>query len=85
MVGTLVQVARLGGAVATTELNGQPGVMVDPFKLVQDSLDRIDELNPQLNAFIDVYADDALAEADAIGTGDERPFAGVPIAIRNKK
>ena len=28
MVGTLVQVARLGGSVATTELNGQPGVMV---------------------------------------------------------
>ncbi len=27
MVGTLGQVARLGGSVVTTELNGQPGVM----------------------------------------------------------
>jgi RNA polymerase sigma-70 factor (ECF subfamily) len=27
MVGTLAQVARLGGSVVTTELNGQPGIM----------------------------------------------------------
>ena len=27
MVGTLAQAARLGGSLATTELNGQPGVM----------------------------------------------------------
>jgi amidase len=54
-------------------------------ELVQTSLDRIEQLNPQLNAFVDVFADDALRAADAIGAGDERPFAGVPIAIKNNR
>ena len=27
----------------------------------------------------------ALATADEIGPGDERPFAGVPIAIKNNR
>jgi amidase len=54
-------------------------------ELVQASLDRIEALNPQLNAFVDVFADDALAAADAISPGDERPFAGVPIAIKNNR
>src|SRR3954466_7512496 len=54
-------------------------------ELVQASLQRIDELNPSLNAFVDVFADDALAEADGIGPDDPRPFAGVPIAIKNNR
>ena len=54
-------------------------------ELVQVSLDRIEALNPQLNAFVDVFAEEALAEADAIGAGDPRPFAGVPIAIKNNR
>jgi amidase len=54
-------------------------------ELVQASLDRIAELNPSLNAFVDVFADEALAEADQIGPGDPRPFAGVPIAIKNNR
>src|SRR5919199_1413682 len=54
-------------------------------ELVQASLDRIEELNPKLNAFVDVFAEEALAEADAIGSGDARPFAGVPIAIKNNR
>jgi amidase len=54
-------------------------------ELVQTSLDRIEQLNPQLNAFVDVFADDALAEADGVGAGDARPFAGVPIAIKNNR
>jgi amidase len=53
--------------------------------LVQESLTRIDELNPELNAFVDVFADEALAAADGVGPGDERPFAGVPIAIKNNR
>ena len=32
-------------------------------ELVTCSLERIDELNPTINAFIDVFADEALAEA----------------------
>jgi amidase len=54
-------------------------------ELVQASLDRIAELNPTLNAFVDVFAEEALAEADKIGPGDPRPFAGVPIAIKNNR
>jgi len=54
-------------------------------ELVQASLDRIEEANPTLNAFVDVLAEEALAAADAVGTGDERPFAGVPIAIKNNR
>jgi amidase len=54
-------------------------------EVVQASLDRIDALNPQVNAFVDVFAEEALAAADAVGSGDERPFAGVPIAIKNNR
>ena len=35
------------------------------------------------NAFVLTCPDRARAEADAIGPGDERPFAGVPIAIKD--
>src|SRR3954468_10139537 len=54
-------------------------------ELVESSLERIEALDGEIGAFLDVYAEDALAHADAIGTGDERPFAGVPIAIKNNK
>src|SRR5918994_4055441 len=52
-------------------------------ELVQASLDRIDALDGELNAFIEVDAERALAAADGIEPGDERPFAGVPIAIKS--
>jgi amidase len=54
-------------------------------ELVQLSLDRIEELNPRLNAFVQVDAERALAAAEEIRPGDERPFAGVPIAIKNNR
>jgi amidase len=52
-------------------------------ELVQASLHRIEEVEPKVNAFVDVFADEALAEADGVRSGDERPLAGVPIAIKN--
>jgi amidase len=58
---------------------------VSAHELVETSLERIEELNPALNAFAQVDAERALALADAIGPGDERPFAGVPIAIKNNR
>ena len=70
-------VGELAGLVRSGELSAR--------ELVQTSLDRIEELNPRLNAFVDVYAEEALAEAGAVGPGDERPFAGVPIAIKNNR
>ena len=69
--------SELAGLVRSGELSAR--------ELVQASLDRIEALDPELNAFVDVYAEDALAAADAIGAGDERPFAGVPIAIKNNR
>jgi amidase len=54
-------------------------------ELVQVSLDRIEELNPELNAFVQIDGERALAAAEEIGPGDERPFAGVPVAIKNNR
>jgi amidase len=53
--------------------------------LVEAALRRIDELEPQLNAFTHVAHDSALADAGEIGAGDLRPFAGVPIAIKDNR
>jgi amidase len=55
---------------------------VSSRELVTESLERIEALDPVLGAFVEVDADGALAAADAIGAGDPRPFAGVPIAIK---
>jgi amidase len=56
-------------------------------ELVQTYLDRIDRLEPQLNAWRIVFAERALAEADQAdarrGAGNERPLLGVPIAIKD--
>ncbi len=52
-------------------------------ELVDASLTRIEATQPQLNAFTSVHADDAVAAADAVGPDDPRPFAGVPIAIKD--
>jgi amidase len=54
-------------------------------ELVRTSLERIEELNPALNAFVQVDEDGALATAAQIAPGDPRPFAGVPLAIKNNR
>src|SRR4051794_11103413 len=50
-------------------------------ELVEAALRRI-EANRDLNAFTLVDADGALAAAAEVRPGDARPFAGVPIAIK---
>ncbi|MEX2253316.1 MAG: amidase [Thermoleophilaceae bacterium] len=52
-------------------------------ELTEAALVRIESLDGEVNAFTLVDADDALAAADAIRPGDERPFAGVPTAIKD--
>ncbi len=56
-------------------------------ELVQACLDRIEELDPRLNAWRVVLAERALAEADQAdgrrGAGDRRPLLGVPLAIKD--
>jgi amidase len=58
---------------------------VSASELVRTSLERIEELNPALNAFVEVDEAGALAAAEKIGPGDDRPFAGVPIAVKNNR
>jgi amidase len=56
---------------------------VSARELVEASLDAIEQLNPELNAFVLVAAEQALAAADEVRAGDPRPLAGVPIAIKD--
>jgi amidase len=52
-------------------------------ELTESCLERIEALDPELNAFVHLDPDGALATADAVEASDERPFAGVPIAIKD--
>jgi amidase len=54
-------------------------------ELVETSLRRIDELDPEINAFTHVAHDSAMETAAAIGADDPRPFAGVPIAVKDNR
>jgi amidase len=54
-------------------------------ELVRASLERIEAVDPHLNAFTHVAAESALAAAEAVRPGDDRPFAGVPIAIKDNR
>jgi len=61
---------------------------VSPVDLTRDCLDRIEKLNPALNAFITVTAEAAMAEARAaeaeIFRGEWRgPLHGIPVAIKD--
>src|ERR1700704_1074663 len=69
--------SELAGMVRAGEVSAR--------ELVECSLARIEELNPRLNAFVEIDGERALASAARVGAGDERPFAGVPIAIKNNR
>jgi amidase len=60
---------------------------VSPTELVRLYLDRIERLDPQLNAFRVVLAERALLEAEQaearLKAGEERPLLGVPIALKD--
>jgi amidase len=57
---------------------------VTSAELVQLSLDRIARLDPALNAFVTVCADEALAAAASIdSTPGDAPFRGVPIGVKD--
>ena len=67
--GELAQLVR-GGELSSRELT-------------EAALGRIEALDGELNAFVHLDPEGALAAADAVGPGDSRPFAGVPIAIKD--
>jgi amidase len=56
---------------------------VSSRELVDAALDAVERVDGELNAFVHVAADEARAQADTIEAGDERPLAGVPIAIKD--
>ena len=62
---------------------------VSSRELVGAVLDRIDRLNPVLNAFRAVYAESALTQAGradarrSAGEGGDAPLLGVPVAIKD--
>ena len=56
---------------------------VRPRELVELCLRRIESLDPKLNAFRVVLAEQALAEADALSRLDG-PLAGVPFAVKDE-
>jgi amidase len=64
------------------------GGEVSPSELVRLHLERIERLNPRLNAFRTVFAERALLEAEQaearLKGGDQRPLLGVPIAIKDE-
>jgi aspartyl-tRNA(Asn)/glutamyl-tRNA(Gln) amidotransferase subunit A len=61
---------------------------ISPVEITRDCLERIEKLNPALNAFITVTAESALADAQRaeteIARGEWRgPLHGVPIALKD--
>ncbi|MFJ1999930.1 amidase [Streptomyces chartreusis] len=57
--------------------------------VVAEALDRIEQADPVLSAFIEVWADDALrraGEVDArVEAGERLPLAGVPIGVKGRR
>jgi len=61
---------------------------LSPVDVVEAALRRIEEVNPQLNAFVCLRAEDALAEArvqaDRLARGnDPGPLAGLPFGVKD--
>ncbi len=58
-----------------------------PEEVVRAALHRIEQVNPTLNCFCDLYPGESLAEARAIearaGDEDAPPLLGVPVAIKD--
>src|ERR1700728_2931767 len=79
-MGTLKTIVELAPRLRRKEIS--------PVELTRACLDRIQKLNPTLNAFITVSADSALAEARAaekeISRGEWRgPLHGIPVALKD--
>jgi amidase len=56
---------------------------ISSTELVGAALERIEQLQPTLNAFVHIDAEGALEAAGRVEAGDPRPFAGVPIAMKD--
>ncbi|WP_319522903.1 amidase [uncultured Desulfosarcina sp.] len=61
---------------------------ISPLELMRDTLERIDQANPDLNAFVALRPEAALAEAavmtEAISKGENPgPLAGLPLGVKD--
>jgi amidase len=56
---------------------------VSSRELVDAAYEAIESRNDELNAFVTLCRERAIEEADAVQAGDDRPLAGVPIAIKD--
>src|SRR5215218_724526 len=56
--------------------------LVSPREVIEACVRRIEAIDGQLGAFVELDAERALAEADALDASDQRPFTGVPIAVK---
>jgi amidase len=56
---------------------------ISATELVEASPAAIERRNPELNAFVTLCAERALAEAGAVRPGDPRPVCGVPVGIKD--
>ena len=78
------QLAFAGSARLADLIRGRE---VTSRELTELYLERIERLDPKLNAYCSVLADEALAQADdadrRVAAGEEAPFLGVPMAIKD--
>lgn len=61
---------------------------VTPSQVLDSVLQRIDRVNPTINAFVEVYRDEAASAAKAFdgivrAGGSSGPFSGIPVALKD--
>lgn len=61
---------------------------ISPLELMRDTLDRIDQINPDLNAFVALRPEEAIEEAwamtEKMAAGkDLGPLAGIPLGVKD--
>jgi Asp-tRNA(Asn)/Glu-tRNA(Gln) amidotransferase A subunit family amidase len=61
---------------------------LSPVDLIEATLGRIEAVNPSINAFVALRADEALEEAGALAENiaagiDPGPLAGIPIGVKD--
>jgi Asp-tRNA(Asn)/Glu-tRNA(Gln) amidotransferase A subunit family amidase len=60
---------------------------ISPVEVIQNSLNRIDDVNGKLNCFCFTFPEEALAKAKAaeklLISGNARPLEGIPVAIKD--
>lgn len=72
---------------ATAMAHAVAARVLHPREIVEQALGRIDAVNGRIHALIDVDAEDALRQADAVAgrlrAGESLPLAGVPLSVKD--